>query len=91
MYKRKGIQESEPEVTSFFPEPDDGEAWEGVVGDLGTDGEVSEVSHALVSLHSGKFAHHPLPARCRLWPALAQTDPTVSTGGGRRWGWGVLV
>lgn len=25
MYKRKGIQESEPEVTSFFPEPDDGE------------------------------------------------------------------
>lgn len=26
MYKRKGIQESEPEVTSFFPEPDDGEA-----------------------------------------------------------------
>ncbi|XP_075027705.1 male-specific lethal 1 homolog isoform X2 [Calonectris borealis] len=24
MYKRKGIQESEPEVTSFFPEPDDG-------------------------------------------------------------------
>ncbi|NXX99470.1 MSL1 protein, partial [Centropus bengalensis] len=25
MYRRKGIQESEPEVTSFFPEPDDGE------------------------------------------------------------------
>lgn len=24
MYKKKGIQESEPEVTSFFPEPDDG-------------------------------------------------------------------
>ncbi|XP_042679826.1 male-specific lethal 1 homolog isoform X1 [Centrocercus urophasianus] len=26
MYKRKGIQESEPEVTSFFPEPDDVES-----------------------------------------------------------------
>ncbi|KAM9296745.1 male-specific lethal 1 homolog [Gastrophryne carolinensis] len=25
MYKKKGNQESEPEVTSFFPEPDDGE------------------------------------------------------------------
>lgn len=25
MYKKKGIQESEPEVTSFFPESDDGE------------------------------------------------------------------
>lgn len=24
MYKKKGIQESEPEVTSFFPESDDG-------------------------------------------------------------------
>lgn len=29
MYKRKGIPESEPEVTSFFPEPDDGEGWAG--------------------------------------------------------------
>ncbi|NWZ45769.1 MSL1 protein, partial [Brachypodius atriceps] len=37
MYKRKGIQESEPEVTSFFPEPDDGEAWEGAVGGGGAD------------------------------------------------------
>ncbi|CAM4687842.1 unnamed protein product [Lepidochelys olivacea] len=26
MYKKKGIQESEPEVTSFFPEPDDVES-----------------------------------------------------------------
>nr|XP_033774234.1 male-specific lethal 1 homolog [Geotrypetes seraphini] len=26
MYKRKGIQESEPEITSFFPEPDDVES-----------------------------------------------------------------
>ncbi|NWH57202.1 MSL1 protein, partial [Geococcyx californianus] len=26
MYRRKGIQESEPEVTSFFPEPDDVES-----------------------------------------------------------------
>lgn len=77
MYKRKGIQESEPEVTSFFPEPDDGETWKGGVGGGGAD---EGVSHALVSLHSGKFAHHPLPARRRLWPALAQTDPTVSTG-----------
>lgn len=24
MYKKKGIQESEPEILSFFPEPDDG-------------------------------------------------------------------
>lgn len=40
MYKRKGIQESEPEVTSFFPEPDDGEAWEGGVGDGAADGGV---------------------------------------------------
>lgn len=41
MYKRKGIQESEPEVTSFFPEPDDGEclwhwgAGRGVGGQAG--------------------------------------------------------
>lgn len=27
MYKKKGIQESEPEVTSFFPEPDDGKSY----------------------------------------------------------------
>lgn len=27
MYKKKGIQESEPEVTSFFPEPDDGKLY----------------------------------------------------------------
>ncbi|XP_029428814.1 male-specific lethal 1 homolog [Rhinatrema bivittatum] len=26
MYKKKGIQESEPEITSFFPEPDDVES-----------------------------------------------------------------
>lgn len=41
---------------------------------------------------SGKFAHHPLPACRRLWPALTKTDPTVSTGvtgGGRGWGWAV--
>lgn len=38
------------------------------------------VSHSPLSLLSGKFAHHPLPARSRLWPALAQADPTVSTG-----------
>lgn len=36
MYKRKGIQESEPEVTSFFPEPDDGEyPWQWDAGRKG--------------------------------------------------------
>nr|XP_013226370.2 protein CASC3 [Columba livia] len=34
MYKRKGIQESEPEVTSFFPEPDDARALKAVYREL---------------------------------------------------------
>lgn len=81
MYKRKGIQESEPEVTSFFPEPDDGEC---LVVQAGLSALCSSVTPFLSP--SGKLADHPLPACRCLWPPLTQTDPTVSTKGHWRWG-----
>jgi hypothetical protein len=37
MYKKKGIQESEPEVTSFFPEPDDGKWYLSKTVNFGAD------------------------------------------------------
>lgn len=68
MYKRKGIQESEPEVTSFFPEPDDGEAWEGGVGGSGADrgshtlGFLSAVESLLITPYLPVVAFgRPLP------------------------------
>lgn len=86
MYKRKGIQESEPEVTSFFPEPDDGECLAVPGGQRGCRGTGGVCVTPRCLSRSGKFAHHPLPACRRLWPAVTKTDPTVSTalrGGGR--------
>lgn len=89
MYKRKGIQESEPEVTSFFPEPDDGECLAVPVWGVGAGGGTTPPAHPIPShprdarclSHSGKFADHPLPARRRLRPPLTQINPTVSTRG----------
>lgn len=59
MYKRKGIQESEPEVTSFFPEPDDGECLAGARGGRRTR-----------TAGSSPCPSHPLPVTPGVSPAV---------------------